>query len=374
MSAMTMSPARVSAGGSTSGSFGAASVTVSPGFDRVADRLRRVGRQPGRQIDRDDRDARGVDVGDDASRCRPVSGALSPVPKIASTISVQSLTSEKCSSHAWLSAISTTVRPRRPRMSRLMRASPRTSATLADAGTPRRRRRAAAACARRRSRRRRCCRGRRARRPAGRAGRRRSLRSRPPPGGRRSPSAPATGCRSSSIVRRSASRICAALSTRIVSAGTTPDAVAPWLGPTVVRLDRMAATVNVNGRVFDQEHAVISVFDHGFLYGEGVYETLRTYNGQPFLFDRHMRACATRPACSRCRCRSTDEEMARRCRETMDAAGLGDGPDERGVHPHPGHARRRRAVLRSRPPARAVGRRHRQAAGRSAAPRPTSRA
>ena len=51
----------------------------------------------------------------------------------------------------------------------------------------------------------------------------------------------------------------------------------------------MAATVNVNGRVSDQEHAVISVFDHGFLYGEGVYETLRTYNGQPFLFDRHMR-------------------------------------------------------------------------------------
>ena len=51
----------------------------------------------------------------------------------------------------------------------------------------------------------------------------------------------------------------------------------------------MQATVNVNGRVFDQEHAVISVFDHGFLYGEGVYETLRTYNGQPFLFERHMR-------------------------------------------------------------------------------------
>ena len=50
----------------------------------------------------------------------------------------------------------------------------------------------------------------------------------------------------------------------------------------------MAATVNVNGRVFDQEHAFVSVFDHGFLYGEGVYETLRTYNGQPFLFDRHM--------------------------------------------------------------------------------------
>ena len=51
----------------------------------------------------------------------------------------------------------------------------------------------------------------------------------------------------------------------------------------------MAATINVNGRVSDQEHAVISVFDHGFLYGEGVYETLRTYNRVPFLYDRHMR-------------------------------------------------------------------------------------
>ena len=47
----------------------------------------------------------------------------------------------------------------------------------------------------------------------------------------------------------------------------------------------MAATVNVNGQIFDEHHAVISVFDHGFLYGEGVYETLRTYNGLPFLFE-----------------------------------------------------------------------------------------
>ena len=50
----------------------------------------------------------------------------------------------------------------------------------------------------------------------------------------------------------------------------------------------MTVAVNVNGQVFDREHAVISVFDHGFLYGEGIYETLRTYNGQPFLVDRHM--------------------------------------------------------------------------------------
>ena len=48
-------------------------------------------------------------------------------------------------------------------------------------------------------------------------------------------------------------------------------------------------TVNVNGTISSDTQAVISVFDHGFLFGEGVYETIRTYNHQPFLFDRHVR-------------------------------------------------------------------------------------
>jgi branched-chain amino acid aminotransferase len=51
----------------------------------------------------------------------------------------------------------------------------------------------------------------------------------------------------------------------------------------------MAATVYVNGRISDDREAVVSVFDHGFLYGEGVYETVRTYNRHLFLFDRHVR-------------------------------------------------------------------------------------
>ena len=129
MSAITMSPARVSAGGSTSGSFGAASVTVSPasiespiGSGESADS------PDGRSIATTGMPER-VHVGDDRLDAGPRAARSDPVPKIASTMSVQSLTSEKCSSHAWLSAISTTVRPRRPRISRLMRASPRTSAT-----------------------------------------------------------------------------------------------------------------------------------------------------------------------------------------------------------------------------------------------------
>ena len=88
----------------------------------------------------------------------------------------------------------------------------------------------------------------------------------------------------------------------------------------------MAATVNVNGRVFDEAHAVISVFDHGFLYGEGVYETLRTFNGEPFLFERHMQRLRNSAGMLMLPVPLSDEEMSARCRETMAAAGLGDGP------------------------------------------------
>jgi branched-chain amino acid aminotransferase len=51
----------------------------------------------------------------------------------------------------------------------------------------------------------------------------------------------------------------------------------------------MRGAVYVNGRISSAGEAVIPVYDHGFVYGEGIYETLRTYNRVPFLFDRHMR-------------------------------------------------------------------------------------
>ncbi len=50
----------------------------------------------------------------------------------------------------------------------------------------------------------------------------------------------------------------------------------------------MIGVVYVNGRIGSADDAAVPVFDHGFLYGEGVYETLRTYARQPFLFDAHM--------------------------------------------------------------------------------------
>ncbi|MBI4397001.1 MAG: aminotransferase class IV [Elusimicrobia bacterium] len=44
----------------------------------------------------------------------------------------------------------------------------------------------------------------------------------------------------------------------------------------------------VNGRLADPRRPAVSAYDHGFLYGDGVYETLRVYNGRLFRFDRHF--------------------------------------------------------------------------------------
>jgi branched-chain amino acid aminotransferase len=90
----------------------------------------------------------------------------------------------------------------------------------------------------------------------------------------------------------------------------------------------MPAAVNVNGQMFDQEHAVISVFDHGFLYGEGVYETLRTYQGRPFLFDRHMRRLRQSAGMINLEVPLTNEAIGARFDATVRAAGLTGAGDE----------------------------------------------
>ena len=85
----------------------------------------------------------------------------------------------------------------------------------------------------------------------------------------------------------------------------------------------MAATVNVNGRITGEREAVIPVFDHGFLYGEGVYETLRTYRGRPFLLDRHLRRLRTSAAMIDLGVPLDDAGFGARVMETVRAAGTG---------------------------------------------------
>lgn len=50
--------------------------------------------------------------------------------------------------------------------------------------------------------------------------------------------------------------------------------------------------VYINGQMINAEKAMVSVYDHGFLYGLGLFETFRTYGGQCFLLERHMQRLA----------------------------------------------------------------------------------
>ncbi len=43
-----------------------------------------------------------------------------------------------------------------------------------------------------------------------------------------------------------------------------------------------------NGKLVPEKKALVSVFDHGFLYGDGIYETLRAYKGTVFMLDEHI--------------------------------------------------------------------------------------
>ncbi|KQL50359.1 branched-chain amino acid aminotransferase [Heyndrickxia shackletonii] len=45
----------------------------------------------------------------------------------------------------------------------------------------------------------------------------------------------------------------------------------------------------LNNRFVKKEEAVVSVYDHGFLYGDGVFEGIRMYNGNVFRLDDHMK-------------------------------------------------------------------------------------
>jgi branched-chain amino acid aminotransferase len=46
--------------------------------------------------------------------------------------------------------------------------------------------------------------------------------------------------------------------------------------------------VYLDGRFVAKEQARVSVFDHGFLYGDGIYETMRAYGGKLFLLKKHL--------------------------------------------------------------------------------------
>lgn len=51
----------------------------------------------------------------------------------------------------------------------------------------------------------------------------------------------------------------------------------------------MSRKIYLNGKIVPEEEARISVFDHGYLYGDGIFEGIRAYNGRVFKLNEHIK-------------------------------------------------------------------------------------
>ena len=86
----------------------------------------------------------------------------------------------------------------------------------------------------------------------------------------------------------------------------------------------MSIKIYMNGRLVDEEDAKVSVFDHAFLYGDGVFEGIRVYNGKVFRerehIDRLWDSCKTVDI----QVPMTKEEVVAAIYQTVEANGFTD--------------------------------------------------
>jgi len=81
----------------------------------------------------------------------------------------------------------------------------------------------------------------------------------------------------------------------------------------------------LDGQLLDKNEAKVSVFDHGLLYGDGVFEGIRFYNGRIFRLEEHIRRLFESAKAIVMDIPWTQEEVCRFTCETVAANGLTDG-------------------------------------------------
>ena len=87
----------------------------------------------------------------------------------------------------------------------------------------------------------------------------------------------------------------------------------------------MGQKVFIDGKLVDESEAKVSVFDHGFLYGDGVFEGIRSYGGKVFKFDEHLARLFDSAKAISLEIPVTAEELKAATHETMQANGVSDG-------------------------------------------------
>ena len=87
----------------------------------------------------------------------------------------------------------------------------------------------------------------------------------------------------------------------------------------------MSLQVNINGQLYDKENAKVSVYDHGLLYGDGVFEGMRSYGGVVFRLHEHLDRLwkSARSICLRFP--MSVEQMAKEVVRTLEVNQIKDG-------------------------------------------------
>ncbi|MES2475060.1 MAG: branched-chain-amino-acid transaminase [Verrucomicrobiota bacterium] len=81
----------------------------------------------------------------------------------------------------------------------------------------------------------------------------------------------------------------------------------------------------LDGNLVDESEAKVSVFDHGLLYGDGVFEGIRIYNGRVFRLEEHIRRLFDSAKAIILKMPWTQEEVCKATCDTVAANGLKDG-------------------------------------------------
>lgn len=87
----------------------------------------------------------------------------------------------------------------------------------------------------------------------------------------------------------------------------------------------MGLRVWINGTLYEKENAKISVYDHGLLYGDGVFEGLRSYHGKVFRLDEHLRRLWDSAQAIALTIPMTREALAKAINETLQVNNIRDG-------------------------------------------------
>lgn len=86
----------------------------------------------------------------------------------------------------------------------------------------------------------------------------------------------------------------------------------------------MEEIVYLNGSLIPRSQARVSVFDHGFLYGYGLFETMRAYHGTIFLLERHLKRLLNSAAVIGLSSELAEIDLGKACTDTLMANGLQD--------------------------------------------------